>query len=322
MTPRVSYTWEQVMSRDLTGFLDRSRQLSWKIHGRQIQCFIPGQMVYMGERGRYPSVSITGKACALNCDHCSTRILEGMIPAVEPHSLKEVCRKLNDEGHIGVLLSGGSDRQGFLPWKKFLEAIRWIKKHTRLKITIHTGIVDTETALALRDAGIDELLMDVVGSEETMRLVYHLPEGLKAMESSLEALAVTGLPLIPHIVVGLHYGQIRGEMRALEMVAGYPISALVIVVLQPMRQTAMETVRPPEPEVIARFIAAARLRIPDAPLALSCARPPGRHRVETDRLALEAGINRIAMPAEEAVQKARDMGLHVVFHKTCCSKSY
>ncbi|MBU1903862.1 MAG: radical SAM protein [Proteobacteria bacterium] len=322
MTPEIPYTWEMIQSFDLEELLERARDLSWKSHGKQVQCFIPGQMNYMGERGRYPSISLTGASCALNCDHCYRKILEGMIPAVEPDTLKEICRQLEENGNIGILLSGGSDKQGALPWNGFLEAIQWIKLHTRLKISIHTGLVDLKTALALKEVGIDEFLMDVVGSEETMRRVYHLPDGLKGMESSLRALAATGLPIIPHIVIGLHYGQIRGEMNALEMVAKYPISALVIVVLQPMRQTPMEEVRPPEPEMVARFIAAARLRIPHVPVALSCARPPGAHRVETDTLALEAGINRIAMPTEEAVQKAREMGLRVEFHKTCCSKSY
>jgi len=245
-----------------------------------------------------------------------------MIPALEPYALQKLCRRLDGEGNTGVLLSGGSDKQGALPWQKFLETIQWIKQNTRLKISVHTGLVDLRTALSLKDAGIDELLMDVVGSEETMQHVYHLPGGLKGMESSLDALVATKLPLIPHIVIGLHYGQIKREMNALEMVAKYPISTLVIVVLQPMRQTPMSGVRPPEPEMVARFVAAARLRIPETPLALSCARPPGQHRMETDILALDAGINRIAMPAEEAVLKAREMGLDVTFHKTCCSKSY
>ena len=111
-------------------------------------------------------------------------------------------------------------------------------------------------------------------------------------------------------------------MKALEMAVEPAISALVIVVLQPMRQTPMEGIQPPEPEVVARFVAAARLRLPSVPLALSCARPPGFHRAKTDLLALEAGINRIAMPTEEGIQKAQDMGLDIEFHKTCCSKSY
>lgn len=317
-----SYSWDQAKSWDLQELLGEAREISWAIHGKRLQCFIPGHMVYMGERGRYPAISLTGMNCALNCDHCYRKILEGMMPATEPLGLREICRQLDEEGNLGVLLSGGSDRQGFLPWRRFLESIQWIKRRTRLKISVHTGIVDPETALVLRDAGVDELLVDVVGSEETMHQVYHLPGGLRAMESSLEALAATGIPLIPHIVVGLHYGRIDGEMHALEMVAKYPVSTLVVVVLNPIRETPMEGIRPPEPEIVGRFVAAARLRIPRVPLALSCARPPGDHRVKTDNLALEAGINRIAMPAEETLKKAEEMGLSVEFHKTCCSKSY
>jgi uncharacterized radical SAM superfamily protein len=322
VNPEVTYRWKDVKSWDFKALLGRARELSWEIHGRRLQFFIPGQMYYMGERGRYPAISLTGTSCALNCDHCHRRLLEGMIPAVEPDSLKEVCRQLDEQGNMGVLLSGGSDMRGSLPWPKFLESIQWVKQHTRLKLTIHTGLIDEKTALALEAVGIDEVLIDVIGSEETLRQVYHLQEGLRVMESSLEALAGTKIPLIPHIVVGLHYGEIKGEMRALEMVAKHPITTLVIVVLKPMRETPMDGVQPPEPEDVARFVAAARLRLPQIPISLSCGRPLGPHRAKTDILALEAGVNRIAMPAEEAVEKARDMGLEIEFHKTCCSKSY
>ncbi len=322
MNPEIAHSWEEVKSWDLQALLDKARELSWKIHGRRLQFFIPGQMYYMGERGRYPAISLTGTSCALNCDHCHRKILEGMIPAVEPGTLKEICQRLDEQGNTGVLLSGGSDMRGSLPWPKFLESIQWVKQHTRLKLTIHTGLIDHMTALALEEAGIDEVLTDVIGYEETLRQVYHLRNGLEVMQSSLEALASTKIPLIPHIVVGLHYGKIKGEMYALEMVAKYPITTLVIVVLKPMRETPMDGVPPPEPEDVARFVAAARLRLPRVPISLSCGRPLGRHRAETDILALEAGVNRIAMPAEEAVEKAREMGLEIEFHKTCCSKSY
>jgi uncharacterized radical SAM superfamily protein len=245
-----------------------------------------------------------------------------MIPAVEPKALQGICKQLDDQGNTGVLLSGGSDMRGSLPWPKFLESIQWVKQHTRLKLTIHTGLIDQKTASALEEAGIDEVLIDVIGSKETLRQVYHLTEGLEVMESSLQSLASTKIPLIPHIVVGLHYGEIKGEMHALEMVAKHPITTLVIVVLKPIRETPMDGVQPPEPEDVARFVAAARLRLPQVPISLSCGRPLGQHRAETDILALEAGVNRIAMPAEEVVEKAREMGLEIEFHKTCCSKSY
>ncbi|MBN1849117.1 MAG: radical SAM protein [Deltaproteobacteria bacterium] len=322
MKPETFYTWEQVQSWDLAPFLAKSRDLSWKIHGKGLQCFIPGQMVCMGARGKYPAISLTGSRCALKCDHCSGRILEGMIPVREPHDLQQICKGFDEKGNIGILLSGGSDRGGHLPWTRFLESIRWVKQQTNLKISIHTGIIDKETALSLKDAGIDEVLIDVVGSEETMQQVYHLPNGYQAIESSLAALGSTGLPLIPHIVVGLHYGRIKGEMHALEMMAQYPITTLVVVVLHPLKHTPMEGLQPPDPETVGRFIAAARFRIPKASIALSCERPLGPHRVETDMMALDAGINRIAMPTEEALTKAKDMGLDVTFYQTCCSKSY
>ena len=110
MTPDVSYTWEQVISWDLKIFLEKARTLSWKTHGERLQCFIPGQMVYIDEKGKYPAISLTGTGCALHCDHCHGRILDGMIPAREPYDLQELCRELDTDGNIGVLLSGAASR--------------------------------------------------------------------------------------------------------------------------------------------------------------------------------------------------------------------
>jgi uncharacterized radical SAM superfamily protein len=233
-----------------------------------------------------------------------------------------VCRSLDEEGNVGVLISGGSLPDGTLPWEPFIEAIGEVSASTDLKITIHTGLIDEATARRLDEAGVDEFLIDVIGSEETMRRVYHMDTTLAQMEASLRALEATGKPVIPHIVVGLHYGEVVGEEEALEMVARHPPFALVIVVLRPIRSSPMGDVDPPDPETVARFIALARSRLPDVPQALSCARPPGRYRKRLDVLAVEAGVNRIAMPAEEALERARELGMAVEFHHTCCSKSY
>ena len=322
MTTETPATLDQLLALDLSALLARARDLSWEIHGRRVQCYIPGRMVYMGDQGQYPTISLTGTSCELSCDHCNRRILEGMIAAHDPEKLREVCRKLDAEGNLGVLLSGGSDRSGALPWEAFLESIHWIKSHTRLKVSVHTGLIDPPTALALKDAGVDQALIDVIGAPETLQQVYHLPCGLDAMDASLQALAAAGLAMIPHVVVGLHYGRMLGEMAALDMIARYPVAALVIVVLNPMRGTPMQAALPPRPEDVARIVAAARLKMPSVPLSLSCTRPAGQHRRETDLLALEAGINRIAMPSEVAVEKARDMGLEVEFYKTCCSQQF
>jgi uncharacterized radical SAM superfamily protein len=315
-------TWEEVQGGDLEDLLREARALSFERHGRTLQCFIPGRMHYMDDRGKYPTISITGGACALNCDHCQKHILNTMIPATTPEVLVDTCKGLAEEGNIGVLVSGGSLPDGSLPWEGFIDAIAAIKASTDLRITIHTGLIDRATATRLHEAGVDEFLIDVIGSEDTMREVYHLDSSLEEMEASLTALEATGKPVIPHIVMGLHYGRIVGEEEALEMVARHPPYALVIVVLRPIRSSPMGHVEPPDPEMVARFIALSRFRMPDVPLALSCARPPGRYRKRLDALAVEAGINRIAMPAEEALTRAKELGYDVEFHHTCCSKSF
>ncbi len=55
---------------------------------------------------------------------------------------------------------------------------------------------------------------------------------------------------------------------------------------------------------------------------MSCARPTGRHREVLDKLAVEAGVNRMAMPSQTALDRAKELGLGIEFYKTCCSKSY
>jgi len=314
--------WDDVKERVLEELLDGSRALSRERHGDTLQCFIPGTMHYMHDKGKYPTVSITGGACALNCDHCQRHILNTMIPATTPEALVETCQRLAGEGNIGVLISGGSLPDGSLPWDGFIEAIGTIKETTGLRITIHTGLIDEGTASRLDAAGVDEFLIDVIGSEDTMGRVYHLDASMAEMEASLAALEATGKPVIPHIVVGLDYGRIVGEMDALDMVARHPPYALVIVVLRPIRGSPMGGVEPPDPEDVARFIALSRFRMPGVPIALSCARPPGRYRKRLDVLAVEAGINRIAMPAEEALVRAKELGYKLEFHHTCCSKSF
>jgi hypothetical protein len=51
-------------------------------------------------------------------------------------------------------------------------------------------------------------------------------------------------------------------------------------------------------------------------------RPKGKHRRETDILAIRAGVNAIAFPAEEAIEFAKNQGYEVTFSSMCCSQIY
>jgi uncharacterized radical SAM superfamily protein len=270
----------------------------------------------------FPTISVTGKGCALNCRHCSGKVLETMYPARTPEKLFELVTKLKQNGALGCLVSGGCLPDGSVPLTQFILVLERIKHELGLTVFVHTGIINTATAEALTNAGVDAALIDIIGSDETVKEIYNLNVTVKEYEKSLKALHEARLNFVPHIIVGLHNGKLRGELQALKMIAPYKPSALVIIAFTPIRGTAMAEVKPPQPTDIAKVTATARLMFPEAPLALGCMRPKGKHRAETDILTLEAGINAVAFPSEEAIKYAENQGYEISFSSYCCSQIY
>ncbi|RJX31662.1 MAG: radical SAM protein [Desulfarculus sp.] len=309
------------MDAELSQMLLEARELSWTHHGRALAVHLPGMFVAYGRRGRYPAVSITGQRCEQGCDHCRGRLLESMLAAITPPELLALGRRLAAAGQEGLLLSGGSDPSGRLPWEAMLPAIEQLSAETDLIITAHVGRIDEGLARALKAAGVRQALVDVVGSPETARQVLHLADGLAAQEETLAACAAAGLEVVPHIILGLHAGRLGGEAQALELVAAAQPQRVVFVVLMPLAGTPLAQAQPPSPADVARFLAQARLRLPEARHHLGCARPRGRARQELDALAVYAGVNALAIPSDGALSAARELGLTVTFADTCCSVS-
>ncbi|MEE8399411.1 MAG: hypothetical protein V3S89_10430, partial [Desulfobacterales bacterium] len=203
--------------------LDKARKISWANLGKQITFYLPGMFSYNGMAGKYPAVSITGESCELQCDHCKGKILDTMAPAMTPDVLVETCLSFEGKGSHGVLISGGCSAEGQLPWAEFAPAIREIKDTTDLIVSIHSGCITDRDAVALKDAGVDQALIDVIGDEETLKKVYHVSFGLSSIEASMASLQSAGLPMIPHIVCGLDYGNIKGEKNAVDMISRFKV---------------------------------------------------------------------------------------------------
>jgi uncharacterized radical SAM superfamily protein len=233
-----------------------------------------------------------------------------------------LCAQLKQNGALGCLISGGCSPNGSVPLEKFADAIGKIKRELGLTVFVHTGIINFDTTKKLRNAGVDAALIDMIGSNETIKEIYDLNVTVEDYESSLRVLHETGIVFVPHVIVGLHYGKLRGEFQALKMISRYKPSALVIIAFMPIHETEMEKIEPSKPVDIAKVITAARLMVPQAPLVLGCMRPKGKHRVETDILAIKAGVDAIAFPAEEAIKFAEDQGYKIVFSSLCCSQIY
>jgi uncharacterized radical SAM superfamily protein len=213
----------QKKDRDL---FDQAWKVTRENHGSNVTFYLPGMIRYGKMRGLYPALSLTGNRCQLLCEHCKGLLLKPMIKAEDPETLITKCLKLAHSGHSGVLLSGGSDREGRLPWKKFYQAIKKIKTETDLFLSVHSGFLDFNTAVALKEAGVDQALIDVMGDEETAKKIYHL-DSLQKVITSLENLFKSGLDVVPHIVAGLMHGKIQGEYNALHIIRRFNPSSLV-----------------------------------------------------------------------------------------------
>jgi uncharacterized radical SAM superfamily protein len=277
---------------------------------------------YRSSPTQFPTVSVTGTACALNCKHCGGRVLETMHPANTPEKLFELAVKLKQNGASGCLVSGGCLPDGSVPLKQFIPAIEKIKRELGLTVFVHTGIIDAATAVALKTARVDAALIDIIGSDETIRKVCNLNVTVKDYARSLNALQEAGLNFVPHVIVGLHDGKLKGELDALKMVASVKPSAIVVIAFMPIHGTAMANVKPPQPAEIAKVTATARLMFPETPLVLGCVRPKGKHRTETDVLSLKAGVDAIAFPDEEAIKYAEAQGYAFSFSSYCCAQIY
>ncbi len=126
------------------------------------------------------------------------------------------------------------------------------------------------------------------------------------------------MEVVPHIVIGLHYGSILGEARALEIVGRHKVHSLVLVIVMPI-YARPGTFRTPSADEVGHIFLAARERMGGRPVQLGCARPPGMHKRMVDAYAVMAGLDGVAFPADGAVALAEALGRPFEQQHACCS---
>ncbi len=271
-------------------------------------------------KNAYVPVSITGYACSLNCKHCNRHYLRHMIPAPSVDRLVKVCENLKKRGVEGIVLSGGSRRDGTVPLDEFADGIKAVRE-LGLKVLAHTGPINERQVKILEKAGLTSSLLDVVGSGDVAERVF----GIKIPESrykrAIELISESSIGLAPHVIVGLDFGRVdenSHELKALEMLRGADVDTLVIVVLIPTKGTAMQNVKAPDPEVVGRITAIANL-MHDSEVALSCVRPGTLYRKALDENAILAGATKVAIPSSRAYEVAERIGRkYTTYEMKCC----
>ncbi len=318
---------EAIWNLNEAEFLSLLETGAFKPRGREIHFYAPSFTYYKTKHycsstTDFPTISVTGNACALNCKHCGGKVLETMYPALSPDQLFKLGITLKRNGAKGCLISGGCLPDGSVPLDGFVPALGRLKRELGLTVFVHTGIIKLQTAFALKAVGVDAALIDVIGSAETVRKVYNLKVSVQDYADSLKALEEAKLTFVPHVIVGLNEGRLDGELKALQIISQVKPAAIVIIAFMPIHGTAMAKNPPPKPVDIAKVSALARLMFPQTPLALGCMRPKGAVRGETDILALKSGVDAIAFPSEEAIEYAKNKGYSTAFSSFCCAQVY
>ena len=265
----------------------------------------------------FVNISITGTSCQCNCEHCNGKMLTGMLPVSTPQGLIELATTLMAKGCKGVLISGGACCDGSVPLGGFGEALSEIRQ-MGLAVVVHPGLITAELAKVLAKAKVSRVALDLIGDQATIQQVYHLSKTPEDYHRSLQITRAAGLKVSPHIVVGLHFGSIRGEYAALNMVAKEGADSLVLVILKPLDGTNMAQIKPPAEGEVIKLFQTARKLLPDMPIALGCARPVGQYARRIEQAAVEIGFDAIAYPARETVDFAMARGLEIEYHQVCC----
>lgn len=261
---------------------------------------------------KYVSVSITGDFCELNCKYCRGHYLKGMIKAESPQALYWLARRLAKRGVKGLLVSGGFDKEGKLPIKPYLSALRSIKEELGLVISVHAGMVDLETAKALRRSKVDVINYEVILDDVVMRDLMNLRDkGGEDCLKSLEALIDEGPPFIaPHVPVGFHYGRVVHEFEALEVISDYNPYVVILLIYTPLRGKGFP---PPPLYEVMNLISYAKRKV-KGELALGCIRPKEFKELLDPILIKEGLMDRIVLPALSLIRKYKLMVVG-----SCCS---
>jgi len=271
---------------------------------------------YKNRPSSFAALSLSGSSCRRGCAHCNGLLLQNMLDAGTIEKFMACIDKLADNGCRGVLISGGSDKNGAVSLLPFMEGIDYAKKRG-LTTVVHTGLLDRETTIRLKAVNAGKILLDVIGSEKTIRSVYGLEKTLEDYYQSMFYCRETGLELAPHLVVGLNFGKIDGEYNAIDMVKKAGAENFVLVVLTPKRGTKMQDISPPPLDEVLQVFSYAANTLPNVKISLGCTKP-FEYSAELEKAAIDLSFYSIAYPHTKTIKYARQIGLETFFYESCC----
>ena len=295
-------------------FLKVAFELKIKNFSNELKVYIPGR--------KFPAISVTGNECFLSCEHCNHKYLNDMTSFSNELELEDILLKLKKDGGVGALISGGCLPDGSVPLEKYLDTIKKVKNKTNLIINTHTGLLNKKTAKELAEAGVDIISFDINMDMEIIKNIYHLEKNLDDYKNAIDLLQKYDLNIVPHICIGLHYGKLHKELDSIKFIkeSGINPNLIVAIALIPPKNSKVKFERP-NPYDIAKILSILRFSFPNTEISLGCMRPRGDIKLEIEKLAIMAGINRIEIPSGRTLKWIREKynDISFKFYSACCA---
>ncbi len=245
---------------------------------------------------RTKAISLTGRACSLNCAHCNRHYLGNMGTLGDMEQ---------DKPFSSILASGGCDKEGRVPLLEFRDELSKLRE--KYKIVAHTGLFPPGKVKELRGIA-DVVSFDLPPSTNAIREVFGIDKTRQDYVDSLCAL-MKEVPTVPHLTIGLRGGKIEGERDSLDIIAGLGQKKIVLNVLVPTPGTRYQDRAPPSVGDVVSLLNYSKRKFDK--VYLGCVRPGGNYRERLDKKALGI-VDRIVMPARGISREKAE-----VFHECC-----
>jgi uncharacterized radical SAM superfamily protein len=223
----------------------------------------------------------------------------------------------------GILISGGFDNRGRLPLdERILLELKEVKnKYGReIKVFMHLGFTDRQTAEGLYECGIDGVLVNVFSDKHSIEEIYNLKGFTPGMfYENVRLLKDAGLRVSPHLILGLGDSSLSGEYRSVKEIAGSGTDSCVFAIAKNISKHDKLTFPDIKPTDVLKLFEYAQSIMPDTPVILGCARPHGQEFEKMEMELLKLGISVIAFPSERTLDYAKDNNFSFHFEEQCCA---
>ncbi|OQY08943.1 MAG: radical SAM protein [Marinitoga sp. 4572_148] len=253
------------------------------------------------------SISLTGTYCYLNCKHCNKHYLENMATINDINSLSD---------KTSLLLSGGMNREIKVPVYNFVEKLKEYKEKYNFKYNLHTGFMDYNELLKIKDIS-DAISFDLVGNKETMVNVYGIDKFDKAWET-FDNLLKLNFNVKPHITIGLNGGRLTHEYDVLNKLKRYKnIDEIIFLVFIPTKGSFFENASPPSIDEVYNIFEYTKNTFPDIKLTLGCMHPKGKYRKDLQEKLLFIA-DKIVQPVKHTIDLAIKLNFEITWSYECC----